>query len=379
MSGKSSCQRRASSPDRWKPPLAAKSSIAARRLSSASRQRWAWHLRGGGRQHPFALDGRDGRERAHLAQSLDRAERQIEPRRIGAVDDIDVVVAGQNEHPPNEFGMRPDDVEKFGPFGRCSRVRHVAADEHEVERLFGVQGGKSEKCLFEPLVAARAAASAFDAKSVAFADDMNIREMRDPPDARARRRGVEGLEIERLVGAGVGKAPDERPDREIDRHDDGSVGDRRNDEEARGDEIRHRSYPLSLRPGGKGDQPRDREEKDSRAGAAERANARQIGAALAIERPLGQVPQRLAPDRVAGLDRQGVQRPEVGLCEPEKRAPADPSDRKDRQNDDRRADPRRLGKPVPSLSDPAGQHERREAQQDRGQQDRDKPGEQQFR
>ena len=168
---------------------------------------------GGGGRHPHALDGGHCRERAHLAQSLDRAERQIETGRIGAIDDIDVVVAGQNEHPCGEFGMRADDVEKLGPFGRCSRIRHVAADEDEVKRLFGVQGGKPGKSLFEPIVAARTAAPALDAKPVAFADDMNIGEMRDPPDARARWRGVEGLEVERLVDAGVGEAPNERGER----------------------------------------------------------------------------------------------------------------------------------------------------------------------
>ena len=133
-----------------------------------------------------ALDRGDRRQRAHLAQRLDRAERQIEPRRVGPIDDVDIVVAGQNERAPGEVRMSLDDVEKFGPFGGNSRIRHVAADEHEVERLRGVQGREPLHRADEPPVATRPGATAFDAKAVALADDVDIGEMRDPPDSRAR-------------------------------------------------------------------------------------------------------------------------------------------------------------------------------------------------
>ena len=67
--------------------------------------------------NPIALDGGDRRERAHLAQRLRRTDRQIEPRRIGAIDDIDVVVPRQNQHAFREIGIVGHDVEKLGPFG----------------------------------------------------------------------------------------------------------------------------------------------------------------------------------------------------------------------------------------------------------------------
>ncbi len=91
------------------------------------------------------------------------------------------------------------------------------------------------------------------------------------------------------------------------------------------------------------------------------------------------MPQRLAPERVARLDRERVQRPEVGLAEAEQRTPADPSNRQDRQNHDSRADPRRLGEAVGGLADPGPKDERRETEQDGRQQDRDDPGEQELR
>ena len=61
-----------------------------------------------------------------------------------------------------------------------------------------------------PLVAARPGPPAFDAEAVALADAMDVGEMHHPPDAPVRRRRVKGLEVERLVRAGVGEAPDER-------------------------------------------------------------------------------------------------------------------------------------------------------------------------
>ena len=57
----------------------------------------------------------DGRQRAHLAQALAGARRKIEPRRIGTVDDVDVVIARQQERSlrrapdtaPAQSGTRP--------------------------------------------------------------------------------------------------------------------------------------------------------------------------------------------------------------------------------------------------------------------------------
>ena len=111
---------------------------------------------------------------------------------------------------PASSGCRRDDVEELRPFRRTPGVGHVAGDEHEVERAAAWMAAMRAMTAVEPLIAARAAAPALDPEAVALADDMDVGEMRDAPDAAAGGDGVERLEIERLVLRRVGKAPDER-------------------------------------------------------------------------------------------------------------------------------------------------------------------------
>ena len=164
--------------------------------------------------------------------------------------------------------MARDDVEKFGPFGRASGVGHVASDEHKIERPNRVFGFEPRHDLFQALVAARAGPSALDAKAIALADDMDVGEMRDAPDAAARGRGVERFEVERLVHARVREAPDERRRREIGRHDDDCVGEGRQDQLMRRRKVMARSDPSRPRPDGVGDERRDDDKQHSGAGAA---------------------------------------------------------------------------------------------------------------
>ena len=131
-----------------------------------------------------------------------------------------------------------------------------------------------------PFVAARSAPPALDAEAIALADDMDVGEMRHPPDPPVRRRAVEPLEVERLVRAGVGESPDERGCGEVGRHDDDGVGERGQDQLERRGEIRRRSDPPRRRPNGDRDQGGDQSEEDSGAGAAHRPHARELGAAL---------------------------------------------------------------------------------------------------
>ena len=137
--------------------------------------------------------------------------------------------------------MRVDNIEELGPFRRRPGVGHVPGDEDEIERPLGVNFGETLKSRSQPPVAAGPGAAALDAKTVALADDVDVREMRDPPHARAGRRVVERCKIERLVGRGVGKAPDERSGREISRHQGDRVGDRRRDQEVRRQDIGDRA------------------------------------------------------------------------------------------------------------------------------------------
>ena len=164
--------------------------------------------------------------------------------------------------------MARNDVEEFGPFGRSSGVGHVAGDEHKIERPGRVLGLQPRHGLLQPLVAARPAPTALDAKPIALAHDMDVGEMRDAPDPTARGRSVERFEVERLVHARVGEAPDERGRREVGRHDDNCVGESRHDQLVRRRKVLARSDPPRPRPDGVGDKRRDDDEHHSGAGAA---------------------------------------------------------------------------------------------------------------
>ena len=130
-----------------------------------------------------ALHRGQRRDRAHLTQPLLRARRQIEPSGIGAVDDVQVVVAGQRDDQRREARKCVERIEQLGPFGGRARVGQVARDHDRVERLAPVQLVETLQRLDERLVAARPGASAAESKAVALADDVDVREVRDAPRA----------------------------------------------------------------------------------------------------------------------------------------------------------------------------------------------------
>jgi hypothetical protein len=171
-----------------------------------------------------------------------------------------------------------------------SCVGHVAADEDEVERLRRVQGRQPIHGADKAVVPARPRAPALDAEAVALADDMDVGQMHDPPDAGAVRRLIESLEIERVVAGRLGEAPDERGCRQIGGHDEDCVGNRPDDKDARRHEVGDRADPMGEGPRGESDGARHREEEQPRGGAASCAKARESRACLALERALDQVP-----------------------------------------------------------------------------------------
>ncbi len=64
----------------------------------------------------IALEGGHRRQRPHLAQAAARTRRQFEPARIGAIDDVDVVIARQDERALGESGVPEQDIEELHPF-----------------------------------------------------------------------------------------------------------------------------------------------------------------------------------------------------------------------------------------------------------------------
>lgn len=53
-------------------------------------------------------------------------------------------------------------VEEFGPFRRAAGIGHVAADQHKIERVSGMDGRDARHDPRQAIVAAWAATSAFD-------------------------------------------------------------------------------------------------------------------------------------------------------------------------------------------------------------------------
>ena len=77
-------------------------------------------------------------KRPDLTQAPVGACRQIHARRIGAVDDVEVVIAGQDQHALGKARVRFEDLEKLHPLGGDASIGHVASDQDGVEPVFGV-------------------------------------------------------------------------------------------------------------------------------------------------------------------------------------------------------------------------------------------------
>ena len=103
--------------------------------------------------------------------------------------------------------MTAKNVEEFGPFARAAGVGHVPGDEDKVQRPGGVLGLEPSHDPPHARVAARAAPPALDPEAITLADDMDVGQMRDAPDATVRWRSVEGFEVERLVHASRPRNP----------------------------------------------------------------------------------------------------------------------------------------------------------------------------
>ncbi len=149
--------------------------------------------------------------------------------------------------------------------------------------------------------------------------------MNDPPDPAVRWRGVERLEVERLVHARVGEPPDERSRREIGGHDDDGVGERGRDQMERVRKIRGRSDPPRRGPGNARDKRRDGREQDAGPGAAHRPHARKLRSPAWPQGPFRKMPDGLAAKRISRLNAKRVERPEIGFRNAKQWTPAEPA------------------------------------------------------
>ena len=280
----------------------------------------------------LALDRGHRGERPHLPQPLAGARRQFQPGRIGAVDDVHVVIAGQDEGPLGQRGMARQRVEELGPFGRPAGIGHVAGDQDEVERVLRMDLAEPIENLGEPLIAAWAGTAALDPEAVALADDMDVGEMGDAPSGGGRRHLVERREIARLVHARVGHAPGERGDCQIARHQHDGVGERGNDQPQGLGEVRELAGPARRWPGERGQAGGGG--TGAKAGAERRRGPQvraPVLAGLQREKALGQMAQALPAQGIARLDHERVQRPEAALGGAKQRADTIPAQCRDQR------------------------------------------------
>ena len=117
------------------------------------------------------------------------------------------MISRKHDDARGEFGMTCQCIKKFGPFAGPAGIRHVAADQHVVERINGVNLGKPRQHAIEAFVSLRTSRPAFDAETVSLADHVEIGQMCKAPETASGRRCVERGKISRLVHTGVGYAP----------------------------------------------------------------------------------------------------------------------------------------------------------------------------
>ncbi len=319
--------------------------------------------------------GGDDRQRAHLAQPLLGTERQLEPRRVGAVGDVDVMVPRDQQRALRQPGMRGQGRKELRPFGGSPGVGHVAGDEDDVDRPLRMDGFELREHLLQPIVALRPGPAAFDAETVTLADNVEIGEMRHPPGPATRRRRIEAAQVMRLRHARVRHPPNQRRGGHICTEQDHRIGESGLEEMVRCRQVRHLADPARARPHQQHDHARDYAQDHRRTcGGRGPQPGAVAGGELRQQHTLEQVPKRLAAERVDRLDRDGVERPEAMLDGAEQRPPAEPAGHDHRHEQEQRqdvADPRGdLGR---QGRKPAGDDERRDAQQQAGQHDEQTP------
>ena len=130
---------------------------------------------------PRALQHAEGGYCADLAQSLRWTHRQVHPGRTRAVHHVDVVVARQRDHKFGQSRVCGQCGEKLGPLGGAPGVGQVSRYQDHVQRLRCMDLIQPRQRLPQPLVAARTGPPALDAKPVALADRVDVRQMRNAP------------------------------------------------------------------------------------------------------------------------------------------------------------------------------------------------------
>jgi hypothetical protein len=119
--------------------------------------------------------------RAEIVQAFRGTCRQIHPGRTRPVHHVDIVVARQRDHKFCQLRVCGERGKELGPFRGATCVSEVAGEQDHVQRVRCVDLLQPHQRLPQPLVATRTGSSAFNAEPVAFADRVDVGQMRDPP------------------------------------------------------------------------------------------------------------------------------------------------------------------------------------------------------
>ena len=111
---------------------------------------------------------------AQLAQRLAGAPRQVEARRVGAIDDVDVVVAWDQGKPPAQLLAIAQQIDKRRPFGARAGIGDVAGQQDAIERRAFVNGAELAQGIAQRPVAARTLGPGLHPIPVALADDVKV-------------------------------------------------------------------------------------------------------------------------------------------------------------------------------------------------------------
>ena len=250
-----------------------------------------------------------------------------------------------------------------------------------IDRMSGIEAPGPARAV----VAARAAPVRFRSesrivrRSRAGPTDARRASVRPPEDA-----GSNAAEIDGLLHARVRKAPHQRCDRQIGRHQHDGIGQRRHGEAMQAENGScNRPRPARAGQARIGDRAPPATATMAPA-ATELAPRNRPGGAmvkLLPDMPFRQVTQRFAAERVAGLHGERVQRPEIRLGDPKQRPPSDPPHGSDRKQDEYRSPARlRSGQVDPeAFASQADARSGAKPKQHCRQHDRERPGEQQLR
>ena len=256
---------------------------------------------------------------AKLAQQGCRAGRKLQARGVGAVDDVDVVVAGQDQSALGQARMPLQGRQELGPFPRAARVRLIARDENEVERLLGMHRVEPGQHSRQPLIAAWTGPAALQAEAVAFAHHVDVGKVRHAPSSCVWRQRVERRKIPGLVHRRVCETPNERSSGEVSAHDHAGVGQRLADQPNGRREVIDMPDPARGWPDEQGDAHSDPAQDDAGCRRTCRAYARRRRRVVPRQHVLRQSTQQLPAKGVRRLHGHAIQRPEPLLGDAKQR------------------------------------------------------------